>query len=318
MERIEETLCGVNRVAILGHIHPDGDCVGSCLGLYHYLKSVKPELTVQVYLEEFPKEFLFLKDADAICHDFHREEIYDLCFALDSSDRERLGDAVGYFDSAKKTVCIDHHITNTGLADINVIEASASSASEVLLTKMDLEKVNLAAAECLYLGIVHDTGVFKHSNTSPRTMCLAGELLAKGVSSAHIIDDTFYRKTFVQNKLLGKALEKSELDLDGKMIASVLTQGDMKALGADKRDVDGIIDQLRVTEGVEMAVLLYEQQEGVFKVSLRSNDLVNVSQIAGEFGGGGHVKASGCTWQGDPAVILERIGNLAREQMSRE
>ncbi|MCD8077004.1 MAG: bifunctional oligoribonuclease/PAP phosphatase NrnA [Lachnospiraceae bacterium] len=316
--KIEEWVEGASSAAILGHIHPDGDCVGSCLGLRSYLRTVKPALRVQVYLEPFAGEFHFLTGADAVSPDFCEEKSYDVCFALDCSDRERLGDAVRYLDAAKRTVCVDHHITNEGFADVNVIRPQASSTSEVLAELMEPEKVDQATAECLYLGIVHDTGVFKHSNTSERTMQIAGALLAKGVSSSQIIDDTFYRKTFAQNRILGCALLAAELRLDGRLIASCVTGDDLARCGVTNRDLDGIIDQLRVTEGVEVAVFLYEAGAGEFKVSLRSNDLVDVSRIARSFGGGGHVKAAGCTASGACAEILERITALEADELRQE
>ncbi len=315
---IEEWVEGAATAVILGHVHPDGDCVGSCLGLRSYLRAVRPELCVQVYLEPFAGEFHFLAGADAVSTDFYEEKGYDICFALDCSDRERLGDAVRYLDGAKRTVCLDHHITNEGFADVNVIRPQASSTSEVLAELMEPGKMDRATAECLYLGIVHDTGVFKHSNTSEKTMRIAGALLAKGVSSSHIIDDTFYRKTFGQNRILGCALLAAELRLDGRLIASCVTAKDLERCGVTNRDLDGIIDQLRVTESVEVAVFLYEAGPGEYKVSLRSNDLVDVSRIARSFGGGGHVKAAGCTVVGTSGEILEHITALAAEQLGQQ
>lgn len=318
MMQIEEWVEGAATAVILGHTHPDGDCVGSCLGLRSYLRAVKPELRVQVYLEPFAEEFHFLAGADTVSADFHEKKRFDICFALDCSDRERLGDAAGYLDAAERTVCLDHHITNEGFADVNVICSQASSTSEVLAELMEPARIDRATAECLYLGIVHDTGVFKHSNTSEKTMRIAGALLSKGVSSSHIIDDTFYRKTFGQNRILGCALLAAELRLEGRLIASCVTGEDLARCGVTNRDLDGIIDQLRVTEGVEVAVFLYEAGPGMFKVSLRSNDLTDVSRIARSFGGGGHVKAAGCTVSGTREEILERVTALAAEQLRQE
>ena len=314
-QKIDSLIGDARRIVILGHVRPDGDCVGSCLGLKNYLLDQNPDLDIQVYLEEFPKEYMFLKGAEEICHDFFEEQTYDLCFVLDCGDRGRLGDAARYMDAAGRRICIDHHITNEGVCEINIVDPHSSSTAELLITGMETEKISLAAAECLYLGIVHDTGVFKHSNTTRRTMQLAGEMLAKGVSSSHIIDDTFYKKTFVQNRILGCALLKAELSLEGRMISCILTQEDMAEYGACGMDLDGIIDQLRVTEGVEMAVLMHENTDGSFKISMRSNDLVNVSSIAKEFGGGGHVKAAGASIPGDPEHFLEILKKKAAAQL---
>ena len=169
-KKIDSLILDAKTIVILGHVRPDGDCVGSCLGLKNYLEEWNPELQVQVYLEEFPKEYGFLKGADTISHDFEEQRTYDLCFVLDCGDEGRLGGAVSYMKSAGRTICIDHHITNDGVCDMNFIEPGSSSTSELLITGMELTQISRETAECLYLGIVHDTGVFKHSNTSPKTM----------------------------------------------------------------------------------------------------------------------------------------------------
>ena len=315
MARIDELLSDAEDIVILGHVHPDGDCVGSCLGLWNYLKDRCPDRHAEVYLETFSPSFLFLRGAEEISHTFPQNRRAQLCICLDASDTARLGEGAALLAQAERSVCIDHHITNTGFADENIVRADASSASEVLMELMDPEGISRETAECLYLGIVHDTGVFKHSNTSEKTMGMAGALLSKGVSSSRGIDDTFYRKTFAQNRMLGKALLQAELLAGGKVIASIVTEEDMKAFGADKGDLDGIIDQLRVTEGVETAVFLYETEPGSYKISLRSNELVDVSRIAARWEGGGHVRAAGGRSGKDPRETVAEIAAQAEEQM---
>lgn len=203
-----------------------------------------------------------------------------------------LGGYAVYFDSAVKTLCIDHHRTNTGFAEQNYIIPDASSCSEVLYTLLDEAKISREAAECLYTGIVHDTGVFKYNSTTRKTMEIAGALMEKGVNAAKIIDDSFYRKTYAQNQILGKALLGSTRILDGRCIFSVVSQKEMEFYGVDTNDLDGIIDQLRITEGVECAIFIYEKAFNEYKVSLRSNDYVDVSKVAAYFGGGGHIHAA--------------------------
>ena len=165
------------------------------------------------------------------------------------------------------------------------------------------------------MGIVHDTGVFRHTNTSLEAMTAAGELIGYGLNTEKIITDTFYEKTYRQNQLLGKALLESILMFDGAMIFSTLYQKDFEVYGCDTGDTDGIIDQLRVTEGVEVALLIYEKTTGDYKLSLRSNRIVDVSRIAGLYGGGGHVRAAGGHTEGDPWETAEAIERLAAEEM---
>ena len=239
--------------------------------------------------------------------DCSAEKTYDLFLSLDASDKERLGAAVKYLDTAKHTVCIDHHITNGGFAEVNWIVADASSTSELVWKTMEEEKISKHTAEALYMGIAHDTGVFQYSNTSPETMQIAGSLIAKGIDFSRIVDDTFYKKTYVQNQILGRALVESILLLDGRVIVGRLREKDMEFYGATPADLDGIVSQLRVTEGVEVAIFLYETGNHEYKVSLRSNGPVDVSAVCAYFGGGGHVKAAGCTMHG---TIYDVINNL--------
>ncbi|MCD2491606.1 bifunctional oligoribonuclease/PAP phosphatase NrnA [Lacrimispora sp. NSJ-141] len=315
MERLKEILTKVNNVAVIGHVRPDGDCVGSCLGLRNYLELSAPELQVQVYLESFPESFGFLKGAETVSHDTADGNVYDLCIVLDASDKERLGGFAGYFDHAGKTVCIDHHVTNTGFAGLMHVRPECSATSEVLYTLMDDAYVDRQVAECLYMGIVHDTGVFKHSNTTRATMEIAGRLIEKGIPFSEIIDRTFYEKTYKQNQILGRALTESVQFMDGACIYSAVRQKDLDFYQVETKDLDGIIDQLRITKGVECAVFLYETSPQEFKVSMRSNNVVDVSRIAAFFGGGGHVRASGCTMTGSVYDVINNLSERIEMQL---
>lgn len=307
MIRLKNELANVKTVAISGHIRPDGDCIGSCLGVWNYIQDNYPDIQADVYLEQIVPKFRFLKGADLVKTDCSEERNYDLFISLDASDRERLGEAVKYLDTAKRSVCVDHHITNPGFADENWIVADASSASELAWEIMEEEKVSKHTAEALYMGIAHDTGVFQYSNTSPKTMQIAGSLIAKGINFSQIVDNTFYKKTYIQNQILGRALVESILLLDGRIIVGRVRQKDMEFYGAIPADLDGIVSQLRVTDGVEVAIFLYETGNHQYKVSLRSNGPVDVSAVCAYFGGGGHVKAAGCTMYG---TVYDVINNL--------
>ena len=316
MIHLQDELQNVTSVAIAGHVRPDGDCVGSCLGLYHYIRGNWPHIAVQVYLEPFSEVFSFLKDSDLVCASCELDQRYDLFFALDSGDKERLGAAVKYFETAGRTLCVDHHISNTGYADENYIVPDASSTSELIYGLMEENCISRAAAECIYVGIVHDTGVFQYSSTSPRTMEIAGRLMTKGIDFTTIIDETFYQKTYGQNQILGKALQKSRLMLDGKCIVSCISQEDMRECGVTTKDLDGIVSQLRVTKGVEVAVFLYETSLMDHKISMRATGHVNVSRIAAGFGGGGHVKAAGCSMAGEAEEVVAKLMEQIALQLS--
>lgn len=302
-------------IGISGHGRPDGDCVGACLGLYNYIKDVYPEKEVTIYLESIKKEFRFLTNSDTISHSFTDKKEKDLFIALDCADEERLGHYAVYLKRAKKVFCVDHHISNAGFGDYCIVVPDASSTCEILFEQFDYDKITKACAEALYMGIVHDTGVFKHTNTTRKTMHIAGDLIAKGLNTSHIIDDTFYRKSYAQNQILGRALMESIQLLDGKILFSIITKSTLKFYGVSGADLDGIIDQLRMTEGVECAILIYEIGLHKYKVSLRSNDYVDVSKVASGFGGGGHIRAAGCTMIGLPRDVINNITLPITEQM---
>ena len=307
MEKITSELNNVKTVAIAGHIRPDGDCVGACMGLYLYLKENYPEIETDVYLEEPKEGFSFLSGFREIKTVYDESKTYDVFFALDTSVKNRIGVALAGYESAGRTICIDHHISNKGFGDKNVIRPQVSSASELVYTLLEEDKVTKPVAEALYMGIIHDTGVFQYSCTTPETMAIGAKLMEMGIDFSKIVDKTFYEKSYVQNQILGRCLMESIMVLDGKCIVGSVKKRDMDFYGVEPKDLDGIVQQLRVTKGVEVAIFLYEVKTQEFKVSLRSNGPVDVNAIASYFGGGGHVKAAGCTMQGS---VYDVINNL--------
>lgn len=307
--QLEKELQGVKTVGISGHVRPDGDCAGACIGLWHYIRDNFPGTDVDVWLEApGPDEkFAILDGFEAIRMVDGTPREYDLFISVDCADHDRLGEASIYFDGAKRTICIDHHISNSGFADENVILPDASSTCEVLCGLMDPEKISEAAAAALYTGIAHDTGVFQYSCTSPETMRLAAMLMEKGIPYTRIVEETFYSRTYRQNQILGKALLESMRLLGGKCIVSVVRRKEMVFFDVTPMDLDGIVSQLKMTEGVEVAIFLYETGNLEFKVSLRSRELVDVSKVASYFGGGGHVRAAGVTMKGTFHDIINNL-----------
>jgi phosphoesterase RecJ-like protein len=305
---ISEILIGKDTVALGGHISPDGDCVGSCVGLYLYIKKNFPLIDVDIYMEEIPSIFDMLAGTDKINNQvFDATKSYDLFISLDCADKERLGFALPLFNQGKMTLCIDHHVSNIGYADMNIIVPDASSTSEVIYHLLDDDGIDVEIASALFLGIVHDTGVFRFSNTSPETLEIAATLLRKGVKNGEIIEKTYYERTYLQAKIIGKALAECELILDDRCLFYVLTAKEMKEQNAIISDLDGIVSQLWSTKDIEVAIFIYELGEGYFKVSLRSSDQVDVSQIAKKFGGGGHKKAAGFQMMESSEVILRLL-----------
>lgn len=304
-------------VALGGHIRPDGDCIGSCMGLYLYLKEQYPHLETDVYLEEVPKVYQMIEKTEEVKSQIPADKQYDLFICLDCGDEKRLGFSAPLFRGAKQTLCIDHHVSNEAFADINEIMPDASSTSELVFRLLDKEKISHAAAEALYMGIAHDTGVFQYSCTSPETMEAAAELMRKGIDGNDIIDRTYYEKTYVQNQILGRALLESILVLDKRCIVSVVDQKELEFYEASPSDLEGIVSQLRQTKGVEVAMFMYELENRQFKVSLRSKGKVDVSVIAKYFGGGGHVRAAGFSMTGSSHDVINNVTEQIALQLDK-
>ena len=306
---LNRILDGAKTIAVSGHVRPDGDCVGSCMAIAGYIRDNYKDRSVDVYLESIPAEYGCIRGTTQIIHedtaDFNK--VYDLFICLDCGDENRLGFSAELFHKAKRTYCVDHHVSNTDFALESYVMPDASSTAELVYNILEYDKITLPVAEALYLGIAHDTGVFQYSCAGPSTFRVAAKLLEKGVDAPKLITDTYYEKTFVQNKIMGKALDTSRLLEDGKYIVSVITKETMGAYGATSKDLDAIVSQLKVTKGVEVAIFLYQTSENEFKISLRSKNDWDVSKVAVTFGGGGHVKAAGVTMKGTAEEILEKI-----------
>ena len=312
---LNNALSKATTVAIGGHVRPDGDCVGSCMALYQYVKNNFSNVQVDVFLEDIPDSLKLFDITKEIKHSVQEKKIYDLFIALDCGDVKRLGFSGCLFENALETLCIDHHISNQSFADNNYIIPDASSTSELVYRLMDKELIDTEIAECLYLGIVHDTGVFQYSCTAPETMEAAADLMRRNIRANEIIDKTFYEKTYAQNQILGRALLESIVFMNGKCIVSWVTKKMMDFYCVTPKDLDGIVSQLRVTQGVEVAIFLYETAPMEFKVSLRSTNDVDVSKVAQRFGGGGHRKAAGVTMTGTFHDIINNISEQIELQL---
>ncbi len=313
---LNKILCEAKTIAIGGHVRPDGDCVGSCMGMYLYLKEVFPEKEVKLFLKDIPNALKVIDNMDEICDVIPKDKSFDLFICQDCGDKERLDFSMPLYDSAKHTFCIDHHISNKEFAEYNYVVPEASSTSELVFNLLDEEKITEEVAKALYLGIVHDTGVFQYSCATPSTFRVAAKLLEKGIDAPKLIQQTYYEKTFAQNQILGYALIKAELLMDGQCVVSYLKKDELSKYQVTAKDLDGIVSNLRNTAGVDVAVFMYELEEDMYKISLRSNE-TDVSIIAQLFGGGGHKKAAGFSMKGTFENIMEKLNEQLILQLRR-
>lgn len=318
MQQLEKECQGAKSIVISGHIRPDGDCVGSCMAVYMYLKKTMSETRVSVILEQPAEIFNCIQDFDQIRQYTPAEESPDVFIVLDC-EKSRLGEAQVLFEMAKKTINIDHHISNAqGCGDVNYVVSTASSTAELVYDIFDKEKLDVEIAKAIYIGMIHDTGIFQYSNTSPKTLHTAAELLTFGFDFPTLIDETFYEKTYNQNQILGRALLESIMFMDGKCIVSSIDRKSMDFYHAESQDLDGIVNQLRITRGVECAIFMYEVGTQQYKVSLRSCKYVDVSRVAGYFGGGGHIRAAGCSMNGSFHDVVNNLSEQIAKQIKEE
>ncbi|MBD5475995.1 MAG: bifunctional oligoribonuclease/PAP phosphatase NrnA [Lachnospiraceae bacterium] len=309
MMKIIDELKGARTVAVSGHIRPDGDCIGSVMGLYLYLKKEMPEAQIDAYLEKPAEIFDCIDHIEDIKSEFNTDRIYDVFVALDTTD-DRLGEAEAIYRRAHKKINVDHHVSNKGCGDVNIVEPERSSTAELLYELMDPEKVDVQIAKALYIGIIHDTGVLRYSNTAPRTLQITAELVKFGFDFSEIIEETFYERTYLQTQIMGRAILESVRFMDNRCIVSMVTRRMMEFYRVTPKDLDGIVNHLQSVKGVDCSIFMYETGTLEYKVSMRSNGRVDVAAVAVKFGGGGHVRAAGCTMNG---TYHDNINNLSIE-----
>ena len=315
MMKIADLVKNCTRIGISGHEHPDGDCAGACCGLALYLRKILPEAQVDVFLEPLPDALRRnIPGAETI-----RTEVpvggaqYDAFIVLDSMP-DRIGEAEKLYEKAALKINIDHHKTNPGCGDVFYVDAEASSACELVYQVIDVDLIDKEIAQALYVGMVTDTGVFQYSNTGENTMRIAGHLLSYGFDHSAVIREVFYERTYVQAKILGVALTRARLIMDGKCVFCVLDKRTLDRYGATRKDLDGISEQLLLTEGADCSVFVHETEPGEWRVSMRSFHIVDVAATASLFSGGGHTRAAGCTIRTD---IREAIKILKKDIRAR-
>jgi phosphoesterase RecJ-like protein len=302
-------------IIVTGHIKPDGDCIGSTMALTLYLKKKLPKADVRLFLEKPMPHFMVLPGIDTIDSTYSgNPKDTDVCIVLDTN-AGRIGSAEKFFEEAKKTINIDHHISNKeGSAMLNFVDPDASSASELIYRMIDKEDIDTEIARYLYLGITHDTGVFRFSNTSKETMIAASELITYGFDFSDLLEKTYYEKTYEQMLTISKIVAKAERFFGEKVVYGYVDYEEYVKEKMDPADFDGAINELRIIRGCECAIFMYPMNEVTVKVSLRSIGTVDVSAICEKFGGGGHKRAAGFYIKGERLNVLEDILKAIEEQ----
>lgn len=287
-DRIKEC----ENIALMAHINEDGDALGSVFALCRVLENMGKKAVC--FLDDEPERRLAFLDGKYEIYKGEEIPCFDLCFALDCADKSRLGDLrVKIFENAKSTICIDHHITNKGYADINIIKPEATSTGEVLFEVLAECEISLDSysAMCLYTAIASDSGCFKYSSTSPKTMRIAADLLEFDFDHAEVLRLLFDTEEIENIKLKGFVMNNIESFFDGKIQLVITDEKILEKFSVSEKDATDLVNIPRMVAGCEIAAEL-KKRKGKIRLSLRSHR-VDISDVAKEFGGGGHKFAAG-------------------------
>lgn len=318
MDKIINYIDEGNYFIVTSHVNPDGDNIGSTLAMYYYLKSINKEV-YYVIDDDTPINLKFLlKDIEILnSEEFDKLNLKEFnLIALDCGDLNRICIDNNLIKNAKKLICIDHHASNNNYGDFNYVVPEASSTCELvynLLKKINkgknIQVIDKKIATALYTGVVTDTGKFSYSNTHPSTFEMAKDLLILGAETNKVICEVYGNNPYNYYKLLGEALNTLDI-VNNKIAVITLTQDMLSRNNINFKDTDGITPYCRDIENVEVGILVKEKSEEEIKISLRSKNYVDVSQIAKVFNGGGHVRAAGLT------ILNETIENATKMVIS--
>ena len=312
-QKIAEELMKGERIYLFPHENPDGDAIGSTAALCSMLRGMGKESLVLLD-EEIPDNLAFMDDGMFVIPDGDIEPP-DISVAVDCSEITRFPKLMDIFKKAKTTICIDHHVNEIPPCDFNYIDSKSAAAGELifLLMKEMGHKPTKKEAEALFAAIDTDTGNFLYSNTTKRSHEIVCELYDSGIDVAWVGIELYENVAPSKNKLEVTALSQMSLFHEGRIALTVITQDMLRETGCKMSDAELVVAKLRTIKGVEVAIVLKERGPEKVFASMRSKSSVSVRDIAVAFGGGGHVKAAGCTMNMPLDQAVEEIIAKAEE-----
>ena len=294
-------------IVVLTHESPDGDAVGSSLAMKLALESMGKN--PDVIIPEYADVFKFLPGTKDVKESSDVEK-YDLAISLDCATLKRLK-GMEYFENAKKTIVIDHHGSNNMYGDFNFVNPVSPACCEILAGIFDYYNINISkdVGSCLITGIITDTGGFRYPGTNAETFEFAAELLRKGVDISGIFKRVMQTMSIAHFELTKRIIDRMEFLENGKVAFTYINEKDQEEVGAKEGDDEGLVEIGRDIEGVEVSILLKpkENVENAYKISMRSNDKVNVSDVCLMFGGGGHPRAAGALVPGTVEEVKQKL-----------
>lgn len=317
INRILDAIRQAKTICIVGHVRPDGDCIGSQLGLMLALRA-QGKNVVCWNENTVPEKYRFLDPN----HDFEQPKQgkkFDLVIATDCASFERLGKVGECVKHRKKLVNIDHHESNTRYGDLNWVSGREPSTGELIfrLLKTARWPITKQIADLLFTAVSTDTGSFQYATTRPGTFHVGADLVTRGADLARICNEVYQSFPLSRARLLKLLYSKFKLTHDNRVAYFWLKKADLARTGADSNDTEGLIDHIRDIEPVVVACVFEEIEPELTRISLRSkNNKVNVSEICGQFGGGGHSAAAGARIPGRPLSVQRRVVAAIRKAVS--
>ena len=289
-----------NDLFIASHISPDGDNVGSVLGLALALEKIGKKINI-LKTDEIPVDYKFLPGVEKFEIDLPMDPVCNTIIILDSSDLDRLGDKKTFVNNFKNIINIDHHVSNNEFGTINIVDSNAAATGELVYSfiKRFNIKLDKDIATNIYTAISTDTGKFSYESVTSKTHRIVSELIDMGISVKNINTELYENINLNRITLLIKAMNNMTSHFNNKVIVVKVSQKLLEDTNCKMEDTEGIVSFIRKIQGVEVACLLKEKEESIVKVSLRSKHDVDVSKVCEFFGGGGHIRAAGCSINSD-------------------
>ncbi|ADL51534.1 DHH family phosphoesterase [Clostridium cellulovorans] len=315
MNQILKKIKESKKIAVSFHTSPDGDSIGSSLGLLLGLRTLDKEVYI-LSKEQAPDNLKFLPNAEEVGFNPTILEGTDILIVLDCGNVARINSDTSIENNDIIKINIDHHASNGLYGDFNYVDTNASAVSEIIYQMLQLLSVKITKemATCLYVSLLTDTSSFRHSNTTALTHTIAGDLINVGINFSQIHSLVFDNKSLSETKVLARVLENMYLVCDDKIVVLKVTKELLSALGAEEKDASDLISYGLKLKGVEVALLLKESDKGI-KISLRAKNDVDVRHVAEAFGGGGHKKAAGALMEGTIERCEKQIIALLEKEL---
>lgn len=296
IKRIGQIIADSDDIVISAHIGPDGDAIGSVSALLLMLKKMGKQ--VSAVLDTFPEKFRQVPGAEMIKTEMGKADCKTF-ISLDCGDKQRLGRFAESFDKAPKSINIDHHVSNDFFGQENYVDGDASATAEIIYTLTEAcpaFALDAEVATALYVGLMYDTGGFRHPSTTSYTYMAAAKLIDCGVNFSQVFKDFFYTRRFEETQIFARALENIRRGCGGKLAWTSITTAELRQAGARLSELDDVVNYVKSIAGCKIAVFYYEKGDGEFKASFRSEPGYDVSKLAIQFGGGGHKNAAGSSF----------------------